>query len=139
MIDKSLLYRVAIGIFAIHLSVASGLFLIGEVVLGVDYMIRPNTLSIVIYGFVSIKFISQFLIVISAINEKLLKHKNIIFLMISITIALCIFYVLYSGVQTNNEVLFSMKIDALKNIAFFIVYMLSVNSVLGTNKESDVI
>ena len=138
MINKEIIYRIAIGIFAVHLLVASSIFLVGEFILGIDYMIGSSTLSVVLYLFVFIKWISQLLIVTSVVNLKFLRYRKGIFSSAAIAAALCVVhlcYIFYTDSQTINDTIIAMKADSFKNISLFAVYIFSVSLIVQRNKE----
>ena len=142
MIDKELICRIAIGIFAVHLLVTNSIFLVGEFILGIDYMIGSSTLLVALYLFVFIKWISQLLIITSVVNIKILKYRNGIFSLAAIAAALCtvhLCYIFYTDSQTINDAVIVMKADSFKNISLFVVYIFSVNLIVRSNKEIEVI
>ena len=131
MIDKNILYRIAVGIFAVHLLVASSMFLVGEFILGVDYMIQSSVLSVVVYFFVFIKWASQLMIVVSVVNSKFLGYRKGILFVVAIATFLCIFhlaYVFYFNSQALDEAIITMKADSFKNIALFAMYVFSIEA-----------
>lgn len=139
MIKKDVLYRIAVGFFAAHLLVVSSVFLAGELILGVDYMMGSSVLSVAVYIFVFVKWISQLLIVISLVNGSFVHRKESYFVG-AIATALCVFhlsYVFYFNSQTINEILITMEADSLKNIALFALYVFGASVVVRNNKKGE--
>ena len=142
MINKEIIYRIVIGIFAVHLLVTSSIFLVGEFMLGIDYMIGSSTLSVALYLFVFIKWISQLLIVTSVVNIKLLRYRKGMVSSAAIAAALCVVhlcYIFYTDSQTINDTIIAMKADSFKNVILFAIYIFSVNLIVRSNKEIEAI
>jgi len=129
MIYFSVIFRFTIALFAVDLLVTSMIFLVGEFVMGINYMVESMLLLAFIYLLELVKSMAQIAIIVSII---FCKYKVVVFYISTASFLLCLIHLLYIfcavDVLVVDDVLMYMKIDSEKNIIFLAVYFYFVRA-----------
>ena len=124
-------FRFLIAIFAVYLSTTSGLFLIGEVVFGIDYLISSTVLIFLLYSFSVIKLIALLSVVLLLVSARVSKYEKVMDYLLLFTLVICIVHLLFivlaffTLIELNDYFLF-MGRDSLFNIFLLVSYFISV-------------
>lgn len=134
------LTRVLLALFAVKLFITSAMFLVGEFVLGIDYMIEPKSLNYALYFFVLFKLISEVCVISTMVNLRLLRYvRSVLFTATGVSILslahLSFLHYADSVSREVNEVILLMRMDSVLVILLMFLYLLVAKWILPRTSE----